>query len=147
MPNPISNADDIIDSRDIIARLDELEGEREDIAERLGEDDGTPEEGCEARDAEILGELRAWDEENSEELAALKALVDECEGVSDWTHGAALIRRTYWVEYVRDMLNDCGEIPKDLPSYIVIDWEETAGNIEGDYSEVDFDGVTYLVRD
>jgi hypothetical protein len=44
------------------------------------------------------------------------------------------------------MLEDCGEIPRDLPHYIAIDWEATAQNIRVDYTEIDFDGQAYLVR-
>jgi hypothetical protein len=43
-------------------------------------------------------------------------------------------------------LEDCGESPRDLPFYIVIDWEETADNLRVDYTEVDFEGTTYLFR-
>jgi hypothetical protein len=33
-----------------------------------------------------------------------------------------------------------------LPDWIVIDWDATADNLKVDYTEVEFDGVTYLVR-
>ena len=41
---------------------------------------------------------------------------------------------------------DIGDLPKDLPAYIVIDWDKTANNIEADYTTVDYDGVEYLIR-
>jgi hypothetical protein len=43
-------------------------------------------------------------------------------------------------------LEDVGDLPRGIPSYIVIDWAATADNLKVDYTEVDFDGVTYLVR-
>jgi hypothetical protein len=44
------------------------------------------------------------------------------------------------------MLEDCGDIPKGIPSYIEIDWEATASNIRVDYSSVEIDDVTYWYR-
>jgi len=38
-------------------------------------------------------------------------------------------------EFVQELLEQCGDIPKDLPSYIHIDWESTARDIMLDYSE------------
>ena len=49
-----------------------------------------------------------------------------------------------WVsdaEFVQDLLEQCGEIPADLPPYIHIDWERTASEIMMDYSE---DGGHYF---
>jgi antirestriction protein len=39
------------------------------------------------------------------------------------------------IDFVMELLESCGDIPKDLPSYIQIDWEGTARNIMYDYSE------------
>lgn len=38
------------------------------------------------------------------------------------------------IDFTQNLLEDCGEIPKDLPSYIHIDWERTARDIVFDYS-------------
>ncbi len=45
------------------------------------------------------------------------------------------------------LLEDIGDLPSDLPSYIEIDWDKTADNLRVDYSEVEYQGTTYLVRD
>ena len=37
--------------------------------------------------------------------------------------------------FVRDLLESTGEIPKDFPNYIHIDWESTTRDIMMDYSE------------
>lgn len=66
---------------------------------------------------------------------------------SEWEHGLALVRSDYFVEYVEEMLKDCGELPQEMPWYIEIDWEKTAENIKADYSEVEFEGHTYYYRD
>lgn len=56
------------------------------------------------------------------------------------------MRESYFTEYAQELCEDIGDVPKNLHSYIAIDWEQTAENIKVDYTEVDFDGVTYLIR-
>ncbi len=136
----ISNTDDVIDSRDVIERIEELEGEREALVEAITD------AGADFLD-ETQKELADWDEENKAELDALKALTEEAEGYSeDWRHGATLVRDSYFEDYARELLEDIGDIPRNLPHYLVIDWEATARNIQMDYTAVDFDGVCYWVR-
>ena len=140
----ISNTDDVIDSRDVIARIEELEGERGALVSDLEEADET--NIIESEHAAKIA-ITAWDEENEAELKALKALAEEAEGYSeDWRHGAPLVRDSYFEDYARELLEDIGDIPRGLPHYIEIDWEATARNIRMDYTEVDFDGVSYWVR-
>lgn len=86
------------------------------------------------------------DEDEQAELKALEALAEEAGQYSEWAYGLVLIRESYWIEYVQELLEDIGDLPKDFPWYIVIDWEETANNIKADYTTVDFDGVEYLYR-
>jgi len=127
----VSNTDDVIDSRDVIERIEELQGER-DSFEVDGEEN--PE---------------AWAEQNpddAEELRVLEALAEECEGYSDWEHGETLIRESYWEDYVQELLEDIGDIPRNIPGYLVIDWEATARNIAYDYTIVNFGGVDYYIR-
>ena len=112
-----SNNDETIDSRDIIERIEELEGNQDSLTN-----------------------------DEAEELAILLELQQEAKGADDWEHGVTLIRETYFTDYCKEMLEDCGEIPRGLPWYIAIDWDETADNIRQDYWEVDYDGVTYLIR-
>ena len=38
-------------------------------------------------------------------------------------------------DFVQELVESCGDIPKDLPAYIHIDWESTARDIMMDYSE------------
>lgn len=122
MTNIIDNKDDVIDSRDVIARIEELNRVFSD-----NPDDFTS--------------------ENGEELRLLQALAKEGEEcASDWEYGATLIRDSYFTDYAREVLEDCGDIPRDIPYYIAIDWDRTAENIRVDYTPVDFGGITYWVR-
>lgn len=132
----ISNFDDVIDSRDIIARIEELQEERSSYLEEFSEDER---------------ETRAehWNEctPEGDELAALEALAEEGEQyAADWEYGETLIRYSYLTEYVQQLLEDCGVIPKNIPHYVEIDWEATARNVKADYTEIDFDGVAYFIR-
>ena len=157
-----TNSDNVIDSRDIIARIEELERDREDLenaitnAKESLEDFNDPTSAMDEDEREAQQEtltaaidaLTDWDkDEDGQELTALKALAEEAEGYSsDWNDGATLIAASCFVDYCQELCADLGEIPKDLPSYLVIDWEATAENLKEDYTEVDFDGTTYLVR-
>lgn len=147
--------DEVIDSRDIEERIDDLESDRdayqEDVNEAQEAIDDADEDAddlhtLEANLSAAQEALKAWEEDNAEELMMLTAFRDEVEGYTDWRHGETLIQEEYWTEYVRDMLADTGEIPRDLPSYIVIDWDATADNIKADYSEAELDGQTYYFR-
>jgi hypothetical protein len=121
----ISNSDDVIDSRDVIARIEELEA-IEGIEEQIG---------------------ALEQSEEATELIALRELQIEAEDYApDWQYGATLIRDSYFVEYAEELCKDIGEIPSDFPWYIEIDWEKTAKHIQVDYTSVEFDGVTYWVR-
>jgi len=144
MAREISNSDDIIDSRDVIKRIEALESERETAGEEAEED--VPEDerdGTERAEAET-----EWDQtEDGEELTALKKLADEGESSPDWSHGETLIRETYFEDYARQLAEDIGAIKGDETwplSYI--DWEAAANALKQDYTEVDFDGVTYYIR-
>jgi len=40
-------------------------------------------------------------------------------------------------EFVQELVEDCGDIPKDLPFYIHIDWEGTARDVMMVYFEIE----------
>lgn len=40
-------------------------------------------------------------------------------------------------DFAQQLCEDCGDIPKDLPVYIYIDWERTAHDVMMDYTEQD----------
>jgi hypothetical protein len=82
-----------------------------------------------------------------EELDGLKALAKEAEGyVEDWPHGAVLIHHANFVNYCEELLIDIGALPRDMPDYLVIDWEATANNLKVDWTSVEFNGRTYFIR-
>jgi TolA-binding protein len=136
----------VIDSRDLIILKEELEEQLSYLQDEVNElkgDNETPADKLE----EKQDELREWLEEHKEELDSLIDICDEGELLSsDWEHGESLIREDYWVEYCKELVTDIGDLPKDVPFYIEIDWDKTAENISQDYSTIDIDGETYYIR-
>lgn len=138
----ITNSENVIDSRDVIDRIQYLESLRDDFQDDnnlpsyagLGESD----------------EWQEWDEsEEAQELDVLQRLADDAEGYAEgWRYGVALIRESYFTDYARELIEDCGNLPRDLPAYIEnnINWDGVAEDLLADYTAVDFDGVTYYVR-
>lgn len=121
----ITNSENIIDSREIIARIEYLESERESAE--------NPDE---------------WDDsDEGQELKASKALADEASGSADWTCGVMLIRDSYFEDYARELAEDIGAIPKNLGwPCNHIDWEGATNALKMDYFSVEFDGVEYWIR-
>ena len=121
---------DVIDVRDIIARVEELETERE------GLDVTDP-----ARDADLAAEHSQL----ANILAELVGYGGDEQWRGDW-YPVTLIQDKYFEDHVRELLDDCGLIPQDLPHYIAIDWETTAQNVQVDYTPVEIDGLTFWYR-
>ena len=118
------NLNDVIDSRDLQDALDEAEDRLSDH-----EDGSFP-----LSDEDLAETIRVRD--------MLRRVADEVG--SEWVHGVTLIDEDYFIEYTKGLLDDIGEIPRNLPSYIVIDWKQTADNLRVDYAEVEIEGFTYL---
>ena len=133
-----------LDTRDLNDRKIELEGYRDalDTARALLAEAETEQEKEQAQESVELAEID-FGEAEAEELAELEELESE---ISEWRHGETLILDSDFVEYVEDMLKDCGDLPKDIPWYIAIDWQKTADNIAMDYSIVTYQGQDYYVR-
>lgn len=142
MADSINNTQDIIDSRDVIARIEELEEEKTDLEQARDEAVDEDIEGAETA-------LADWIDENGEELKSLKALADGAEGYSgDWRHGATLIRDSHFESYARELAEDLhGDKMRAAEwPFSCIDWEKAASDLQQDYTCVDFDGVDYWVR-
>ena len=149
---------DVIDSRDVIARIEELEGEREALqleiddaeVQWLKTEAGTDEAHAvvDRRQAAYVA-LDTWDaSSDADELRILKALADEASGyAADWTHGETLIRDSYFRDYAEQLADDIGAIDRNASWPVkCIDWDQAARELQMDYSAVDFDGVTYWIR-
>ena len=141
MTREITSYDDIIDSRDVIARIEELESDLEAERERLSIAIALPD-----HEDTIQGH-RDQIEDLKNELAPLRALAEQGEDVEDWQHGATLIRDSYFEEYAEQLAEELDLIPADATwPATCIDWEAAADELQTEYTSVEFDGVTYWVR-
>lgn len=158
MANTIDNFDDVIDSRDVIARIEELEEEREALqleiddaeVQWLKTEAGTDEAHAvvDRRQAAYVA-LDAWTaSDDADELRILKALADEASGyAADWRYGETLIRDSYFRDYAMELADDIGAVLDNAQwPMTCIDWDQAARELQMDYSAVDFDGVTYWIR-
>ena len=118
---PITNDMDMIDSMDIIDRIEELEDETDTD-----------------RNTNV----------EQEELESLKDIINQTDGYRDFENGEGLIHEDYFTEYCQELCEDAGDLPRELPWYIEnhIDWNGVARELKQDYVEVDFDGVSYFMR-
>jgi len=136
-----------LDTRDLEERKEELQDKLDFLKEALEEKKEEYKEDCIFENLEAMEEaeddLTEWQKENQEELDELTSLSEE---ISEWQDGATLIPGDEFTEYCQELLEDIGDLPKDMPWYIVIDWEATADNLKADYTEVEYQGTTYLVR-
>lgn len=127
----ISNSDDVIDVRDVIARVEELEGDesiQQDIDNLILSDEGQ----------ELVG-LR-------ELLADLCGYGGDEQWRGDW-YPITLVRDSYFKEHAQELAEDCGMVNANAtwPNNC-IDWDKAARELRMDYSSVEFDGVTYWYR-
>lgn len=116
-----NNAADLIDSRQVIARIEYLRA---------------------------FVEEHPTHEDAAHELKVLEALEDEASGyAADWRYGETLIRDSYFEDYAKELAEDIGAIKNDAvwPN-TCIDWAQAARELQQDYSCVKFDGVDYWVR-
>lgn len=148
MRNVPTNYDDVIDSRDIIERIEELEEEREALTAAIEEADGACTEEIEVAELVAKEALQTWDDYNGAELAALRSLASQAEGYADdWRHGATLIRDSYFETYAQELADDIGAVDRNATwPQTCIDWEQAARELQMDYTSVEFGGITYWVR-
>lgn len=126
---------DMIDVRDIIERIEEIEKDRNGYDE----------------DA-----LDAWRENypgDEEELEMLMEIMDDLEGGGgdeQWRgawYPVMVIRGSYFEEYAQQTAEDCGMVNKDAgwPNNH-LDWEAAADELKIDYTEIEIDGNDYWFR-
>lgn len=161
--------DTTIDSRDIIARHEELtdarnnlveliEAAEEDLNEFIKDNGLTDYTEDEIRSLQELQEevdgaksdLAMFNTEDALEL--LNKIVEECEDSPDWAYGEVLIRESYFTDYIKDLINDCYDYPTELNdgkwpwNHLIMDWEAAAEEAKADYFTIETDGETYYIR-
>lgn len=153
---------DVLDSRDIIHRIDELtnilsataeeaDGEYDELASEHKENhDDDSECDCEAvrYTREEFVNLKMIDvSDETSELKALNDLAEEGSYTSDWHHGTSLIADEYFEEYAKQFAEDVGYVKRDVNwPYTHINWEAAADELKQDYFSVEYEGTTYWIR-
>jgi hypothetical protein len=156
MNNPISN--DVFDSRDLIEYKTFLESElldaytnwAEDVNEYKDEDTEDVLIPDTLDEADFIDDeaFTMGNEELIEELNEIKQFCEELEDYGDFEHGEAIISEDYFTDYVEDLVKGLGYLTDNLPGFIEdnIDWDGVAEDLKVDYTEVDYNGTTYLMR-
>lgn len=149
MTTTIESGADILDVRDIIARVEELREERETFSERCDIAEPNTKFWTEAHK-----DLQVWDEGNEGcELKAITELLSDLCGYGgdeqwegDW-YPVTLIHENYFTQYAQELADDIGAVDRDAKwPNTHIDWEAAAEDLKQDYSTVEFDGNTYYYR-
>ena len=116
----ITNSDKFINSSDVVERITELSRmtSRED-----------------------------WEED---ELVRLRDLHDQLTGIFSENalriNNPTLVLEDDFEDYCRTTADDMGDIREEGSVAGFVDWEAYADHVRVDWADVDFDGVTYLVR-
>lgn len=153
----IGNDEDVIDSREIIERIEELDQLRIEAGsnayDAIMDDPGIRENGQDVNTvADMARETALSDFDKTDEgheLKTLQALASECEGYGDWDGGETLIRGTHFTEYAQQMADDTIEKFEEKSStwpFNCIDWDKASDELKHDYMAVDYDGVEYWMR-
>lgn len=144
----VQEGDDIIDSRDVIERIRQLEDERDYIKDQLDEVEQTEPIDVEKK-LKLEQELKDFDEDEDlgGQLRKLKKLESECENEGDWKYGMTLIADHYFEQHARNEAEELCDM-KQASEWPLncIDWERAARELQHDYSSVEFGETTYWYR-
>lgn len=161
MTKEIESNEDIIDTLDLVARIEDLEGEQEGlqsaVEEATEELEKVPlgeEINSELKEAKAAAELALaeWNSENLEELTELKELAKACEYSPDFHHGEQIINDNYFATYIERLIDDCYDMPKEMNSnnwpwrHMTLDLAAAAEEAKSDYTDVYYYGNLYWIR-
>jgi hypothetical protein len=160
----------ILDSRDVINALEEIEreirGVKDDCEEKWAEceashevhkhktdDDSAIDEQatcvrCTYDTIDAYMQERIGEELDLDNYDKLKAFAEEgAQNISEWSHGEALIAEHYFTAYAEELAEDIGVLKcaTEWPSRH-IDWEAAAEKLKEDYTELTFGSTTYYAR-
>ena len=96
-------------------------------------------------DKEAMEEFKIYWSNEYAHIEEIDNIENECE---EFECGCTLVDEYNFEEYAEEELEQCGYFDKDFPQWIKnnINWEGIASDMKQDYSEVDYQGTTYLYR-
>ena len=114
--------EDILNSQDVIDRMEELQDEINELWEK-----------SEEADPKVI-----------EEFKELEGFAKYASEVDDWEHEAYFIRDSNFTDYTRELAEDCYEISSEWP-FRCIDWQQASEELKCDYTAYEFGGVIYWI--
>lgn len=138
-----SEHDDIIDTRDIQERIEELQGELDLDEDNEPNEYDDEDERPKPLDPDVKSEL----EEELAELSELKREVSAYSG-DQFEDGVTLIAESHFEDYAKELAEDLhGDAIREAAwPFDNIDWEAAADDLKVDYTEVEFRGYDFWVR-
>ena len=93
-------------------------------------------------------DVQEWREENDNDFDHIEEIDYVEDNVLEFSFGETLIPNNDFTEYCKDMVEVCYNL-KDVPDFIKfnVNWEGVASVLGVDYSEIKYQGETYLYRD
>lgn len=92
-------------------------------------------------------DVQEWRDDNSNDFEHIEEIDELEEEISEFSFGETLIPEDDFTEYCEDMGDDCYNL-RDVPGFIKynINWEGVASDLKVDYTDVTYQGKSYLVR-
>lgn len=118
----ISSTDDLIDSRNVVTRFEELSY---------------------ASDNDFI------DDDEKLELKSLARLIMKGIDLEDWDHGAILVHSGYFTEYIKDYMQEAEAEALNVMANIFkanLDWEGIADDMRHDFTIIEWEGETFYTR-
>lgn len=133
----ITNTHDVIDSRDLMVAISDLEMLRDDWTDYQNEPD-----------KEGLVAPVEFTSDDQETLDSLQEFADEFEAYApDYQYGEIAIHDAYFQRYAEELAEDIGAVDQTASwPMTCIDWEQAAHDLQQDYTAISFDGERYWVR-
>lgn len=145
-----------IDTRDLYKRQCELQSLKDALKEAQDEleefdperpnvapDDGVWHEEKERLEDAVESARSDFGEDEQEELEELDNLENEVG--SEWRHGETMIPAHQFRDYAEELAADsCDMEQADIWPFRHIDWGAAAEELKQEYSEVEYQGTTYL---
>jgi len=146
-----SFGDNIIDSRHIIARLEELEDEYDALKDSLRD---IVEDGSHTQEEidDLKSDIDGFETDYGDELKLLNEVCKAGNNYSDWDYGETLIHEDYFTQYTEELIEETCEMPDEFNSstwpfkHMKIDYDEAADELKQDYGTIEADGNTYYIR-
>jgi antirestriction protein len=149
------NIEDFSNKEDFLARCTEIHSDESDPEFMFQDHEGIPSGMISESSIEDSAfQWAALDDDDKEMIGAYsECFGDHCTDWSDIDSLLDTVRDSFAArdisgpDFAEQMAEDCGEIPAELQSWIVIDWEASWNcNLRHDYSMTEFNGETWIFR-